>query len=153
MGAAYVFGLNTTKKVNASEGIERRGLVLSMLMQLKQTCNHPAQYLHQADGGPVEAAIAERSGKLTRLVELLEEIVAVGDRALIFTQFAEMGRLLHDYLAPALGCPTLVLHGGVPAPKRDQMVKRFQEEGHGPFLEGRLPRTGGLRAGSRRWND
>jgi SNF2 family DNA or RNA helicase len=122
------------QKVAETEGIERRGLVLSMLMQLKQICNHPAQYLHQAEGGSGEAAAAERSGKLTRLVELLEEIVAVGDRALIFTQFAEMGGLLHDYLGQALGCPTLFLHGGVPAAKRDQMVKRFQEEGHGSFL-------------------
>jgi SNF2 family DNA or RNA helicase len=109
-------------------------LVLSMLMQLKQICNHPAQYLHQAEGGSGEEVAAERSGKLARLVELLEEIVAVGDRALIFTQFAEMGGLLHGYLGRALGCPTLFLHGGVPAAKRDQMVKRFQEEGHGPFL-------------------
>jgi SNF2 family DNA or RNA helicase len=125
---------DSLQKVAESEGIERRGLVLSMLMQLKQICNHPAQYLHQAEGGSQEAAAAERSGKLARLVELLDEIVAVSDRALIFTQFAEMGGLLHDYLGRTLGCPTLFLHGSVPAAKRDQMVKRFQEEGHGPFL-------------------
>jgi SNF2 family DNA or RNA helicase len=125
------------QKVAVSEGIERRGLVLSMLMQLKQICNHPVQYLHQAGAGPLEAATSlrsERSGKLTRLTELLEEIVAVGDRALVFTQFAEMGGLLHSYLTQALGCPTLFLHGGVPAPKRDQMVKRFQAEGGDPLI-------------------
>ena len=131
------------QKVAESEGIERRGLVLSMLMQLKQICNHPVQYLHQADGSTAQAgdqpvppagALAERSGKLARLTEMLDEVVSVGDRALIFTQFAEMGHLLRAYLPQALGCPVQFLHGGVPPKKRDQMIKRFQEEDQGPLL-------------------
>jgi SNF2 family DNA or RNA helicase len=121
------------RKVEESEGIERRGLVLSMIMQLKQICNHPVQYLHQGDGsGPDTTALIGRSGKLERLTEMLEEVNSVGDRALIFTQFAEMGHLLRSYLPQALGCPVLFLHGGVPAAKRDQMIKRFQEDEHGP---------------------
>ena len=44
----------------------RRGAVLAMLGQLKQVCNHPEMVLHE--GGP----LAGRSGKLERLVELLE---------------------------------------------------------------------------------
>ncbi len=67
------------------DNMSRRGLVLSLLMQLKQICNHPAQYLK--DGSPLDG----RSGKLSRLTEMLEEIYAADDRALIFTQFAEMG--------------------------------------------------------------
>jgi SNF2 family DNA or RNA helicase len=123
------------RKVAESEGIERRGLVLSMLMQLKQICNHPVQFLHQADRAEVEIAdLTGRSGKLARLTEMLEELVSVGDRALIFTQFAEMGHLLRAYLPGTLGCPTQFLHGGVPARKRDQMVKLFQEGGYGPFI-------------------
>jgi SNF2 family DNA or RNA helicase len=131
------------QKVAESQGIERRGLVLSMLMQLKQICNHPVQYLHQADGGKVAAAdepapsvgtLAERSGKLARLTEMLDEVVSVGDRALVFTQFAEMGHLLRAYLPQAVGCPAQLLHGGVPPKKRDQMVNRFQEDGDGPLI-------------------
>ncbi len=121
------------RKVAESEGIERRGLVLSMLMQLKQICNHPVQYLHQADEAETDVVgLAERSGKLARLTEMLEEITSVDDRVLIFTQFAEMGHLLRSYLPPTLGYATQFLHGGVPAKKRDQMVKRFQEDEHGP---------------------
>jgi SNF2 family DNA or RNA helicase len=123
------------QEVAESEGMERRGLVLSMLMQLKQVCNHPVQYLHQSDGGEADVAeLAGRSGKLARLTEMLEEVVSVGDRALVFTQFAEMGHLLRAYLPQALGCPAQFLHGGVPAKKRDQMVQRFQENSHGPFI-------------------
>jgi SNF2 family DNA or RNA helicase len=124
---------DSLRKVAESEGIERRGLVLSMLMQLKQICNHPVQYLHQGNGsGPDTTALAGRSGKLERLTEMLDEVNSVGDRVLIFTQFAEMGHLLRAYLPQALGCAVQFLHGGVPASKRDQMIKRFQEEEHGP---------------------
>jgi SNF2 family DNA or RNA helicase len=66
-----------------AEGIDRRGRVLAGLLRLKQVCNHPAHYL--GDGSP----LGGRSGKLTRIVELLDEILAEGDRVLCFTQFAE----------------------------------------------------------------
>jgi hypothetical protein len=114
------------------DGIQRKGLVLSMLMQLKQVCNHPVQYLHQGgkDGG--DAELACRSGKLERLGELLEEVLAEGDRALIFTQFAEMGEMLAGYLPRAFGAGTQFLHGGTPPKVRDQMVRRFQEDEHAP---------------------
>jgi SNF2 family DNA or RNA helicase len=123
------------RKIEAQdEGIERRGLVLSMLMQLKQICNHPVQYLHQGetDGGGEMGKLAGRSGKLERLNELLEEILAAGDRALIFTQFAEMGSLLAGYLPRAVGGATQFLHGGTPPKARDRMVRRFQEESQAP---------------------
>ena len=119
------------EKISSSDGLARRGLILSMLMQLKQVCNHPAQYLHQS-AKEAEITYDGRSGKLERLVELLEEILEVGDRALIFTQFAEMGELLESYLPQALGSSVFFLHGGTPAKQRDQMVRRFQEEEHAP---------------------
>ncbi len=112
----------------AEEGIERKGLVLSTLLKLKQVCNHPAQFV--ADG----SALAGRSGKLARLEEMLEEVLAAGDKALIFTQFAEMGKLLRVYLQERLGCETLFLHGGTPKKQRDIMVQRFQEERRGAQL-------------------
>jgi SNF2 family DNA or RNA helicase len=115
------------------EGIERRGMVLSMLMQLKQICNHPVQYLHQTGkNGEAGDELVGRSGKLERLGELLEELLAEGDRALIFTQFAEMGQLLAGYIPRALGAPTQFLHGGTPPKARDQMVRHFQEDDLAP---------------------
>ncbi|MBI5841143.1 MAG: DEAD/DEAH box helicase [Chloroflexi bacterium] len=118
------------KKIEEEEGIKRRGLVLSMMMQLKQICNHPVQYLHQV--GKTDASLDNRSGKLERLGELLEEVLAENDRALIFTQFAEMGEMLTNFLPKAFGAATQFLHGGTPAKARDQMVKRFQEDEHAP---------------------
>jgi SNF2 family DNA or RNA helicase len=126
---------DTMAEVEASEGIQRHGLVLRLLTQLKQVCNHPLQYQHQ-----IEAALADRSqvrnrsGKLTRLEELLDEIVSSGDRVLLFTQYAEMGKLLSAYLPPTMGTSVQFLYGGTPARQRDQMVRRFQEDENGPSI-------------------
>jgi SNF2 family DNA or RNA helicase len=120
------------KRIEEEEGMKRRGLVLSMMMQLKQICNHPVQYLHQKNKLGADVSLDNRSGKLERLGELLEEVLADNDRALIFTQFAEMGEMLADYLPKAFGAATQFLHGGTTAKMRDQMVKRFQENDHAP---------------------
>jgi len=123
------------RQIEEKEGMERRGLVLSMLMQLKQICNHPVQYLHQlGKDGDAGKEMGGRSGKLERLDELLDEILATGDRALIFTQFSEMGQLLAGYLPHTLGVVTQFLHGGTPVKLRDQMVRRFQEDEHAPSI-------------------
>jgi SNF2 family DNA or RNA helicase len=106
-------------KIAASAGIERRGLVLSLLTSLKQICNHPAQYLHEP--GPVPG----RSGKLAALDELLEIITAEGESVLVFTQYVEMARLLEAHLTNG-GAPVVFLHGGVSAARREQLVREFQ---------------------------
>jgi SNF2 family DNA or RNA helicase len=121
------------EKVQDSDGIERKGMVLSLLMQLKQICNHPAQYLKQVNGDGIDpSALDSRSGKLNRLVEMLEEIIEVGDRVLIFTQFAEMGKLLSAHLPKTLGKSAQFLYGATPPKTREQMVNRFQEDEHAP---------------------
>ena len=112
------------EKIENSEGIERRGNVLAAMAKLKQVCNHPAQVLH--DRSPV----GRRSGKVIRLEELLEEILAEGDRVLCFTQFTEFAAMLLPHLAARFGTDVAYLHGGTPKTRRDEMVERFQS-GHG----------------------
>lgn len=114
-------------KIEDSEGIQRKGFVLSALMKLKQVCNHPAQFLHD------RSAINGRSDKVTRLKEMLDEVLAEGDKALIFTQFREMGGMLQEYLQEELDSEILFLHGGTSKKKRDTMIERFQSE-KGPPL-------------------
>jgi len=113
---------------NETEGIDRRGAVLAGLTRLKQVCNHPALLL--GDG----SALPGRSGKLTRIEELLEEIVDSGDRALAFTQYATWGELLAPYLSRRLGVRTLWFHGGVPRARRDAMVREFQAADGPPLM-------------------
>jgi len=114
------------KAIRGTEGIQRKGLVLATLTRLKQVCNHPAQFLQ--DG----SALAGRSGKLARIEEMLDEVIAAGHRALVFTQFAEMGGMLKRFLQERLGREVLFLHGGTLKPARDAMVARFQSDGGAP---------------------
>ncbi len=106
-------------KIEEADGIARRGLVLSLLTQLKQVCNHPAQFLHEP--GP----LPRRSGKLAALDELLDVILAEGESVLIFSQYVEMCRLIEAHLA-ARQVRTLFLHGGIGVRKREQLVEQFQ---------------------------
>jgi superfamily II DNA or RNA helicase len=105
----------------AADEISRRGLVLATMAKLKQVCNHPAHLL--GDG----SRLPGRSGKLARLEEICDEIMAEGDKALCFTQYAEFGRMLQPHLAARLGCPVLFLHGGTTKKQRDAMVATFTE--------------------------
>lgn len=118
----------TLELLDRSDGIQRRGLVLGLLTKLKQITNHPAHFLKQP--GP----LPNRSGKLERLTEMLEEALAVDDHALVFTQFVEMGTLLQRHLREVFGVEVLFLHGGTPALQRDQMVQAFQEEDGPPIF-------------------
>ncbi len=113
------------EKIENTQGIERRGNVLAAMAKLKQVCNHPAQLLH--DRSP----IGTRSGKVIRLEEILEEILAEDDRVLCFTQFTEFAEMLMPHLAARFGQDVLYLHGGTPRQRRDEMVARFQS-GDGP---------------------
>ena len=92
----------------ADEGIERRGLVLGLLTALKQICNHPAQYLHEA--GPLPG----RSGKLAALDELLEVILDEGEAALVFSQYVEMCALIEPTW-PTGACPRCSCTAACPA--------------------------------------
>lgn len=102
-------------------GIQRRGLILATLLKLKQVCNHPAHFMGDS------SQLADRSGKLARLEEMLEEALEEGDKALIFSQFSEMGTMLKPYLQQKLGREVLFLHGGTSRKLRDEMVQRFQD--------------------------
>ena len=109
------------QKLEDAEGIGRQGLVLATLMRLKQICNHPAQFLQ--DG----SKFAERrSHKLSRVCEMLDEIDAENESALVFTQFAEIGKSLETLFRRRYGGKVYYLHGGTPRTRREHMVEQFQ---------------------------
>ncbi|MFJ9142670.1 MULTISPECIES: DEAD/DEAH box helicase [Streptomyces] len=110
----------TLAEISAADGFERRGLVMKLLTALKQICNHPAQYLKEE-----QPRIADRSGKIELLDELLDTILAEQGSVLVFTQYVQMARLLEEHLT-ARGVGTQFLHGGTPVARREEMVARFQ---------------------------
>jgi SNF2 family DNA or RNA helicase len=108
------------EQIAQAQGMARRGRILALITGLKQICDHPALYLKQS--GPLQG----RSGKLARFTEMLEEVVAEGQAALVFTQYASMGRLLKAHISDSLGVEPLFLHGGTARASRDRLVDRFQ---------------------------
>ncbi|GAA3020215.1 DEAD/DEAH box helicase [Streptomyces fulvorobeus] len=110
----------TMAEISGAEGFARRGLVMKLLTALKQICNHPAQYLKEE-----RPRIADRSGKVELLDELLDTILAEDASVLVFTQYVQMARLLEQHLA-VRGVRTQFLHGGTPVAAREAMVNRFQ---------------------------
>ncbi|MEC5213536.1 superfamily II DNA or RNA helicase [Polaromonas sp. CG_9.5] len=111
-----------------TEGIGRKGVVLSFLMRFKQICNHPSQWLGDAAWNPQD------SGKFARLRELVEVIAARQEKVLVFTQFRETTEPLAAFLGSIFGREGLVLHGGTPVAKRRELVRRFQEDEQTPLF-------------------
>ena len=99
---------------------KRQGLVLQMILALKQICNHPTNFLKN---GNYDAML---SGKTELLLELLDGIISAGEKALIFTQFKEMGDLLERFIAERFGDRPMFYHGGCTVQQRQEMVERFQ---------------------------
>jgi len=119
------------QRLEKASGMERRGLILATLTKLKQVCNHPALVLKEGKGAPLR----NRSTKIERLLEMVEELRLEGDRCLIFTQYVEMGHLLQDILQKARQEPVQFLHGGSSKAQRDAMIARFQDQSLPPGEE------------------
>ncbi len=114
------------KQLSDSQGITRKGLILAALTKLKQICNHPVQFMHESS-----IDLQGRSGKLDRLIEMLSEVIENNEKALIFTQYAELGQLLRNYLQEVLDKDVLLLFGGTPQKEREELIKRFQSTDEG----------------------
>ncbi len=110
---------------------QKHGKILGLLTRLKQICNHPALALKEET---VDKDFLIRSAKLQRLEEILEEVIESGDRALLFTQFAEWGHLLQIYLQKRWRFDVPFLYGSTTKTERQAMIDRFQEDPRGPQI-------------------
>lgn len=120
---------NSLQELEEKIGIQRQGIIFSLLIKLKQICNHPAQFLKEK-----QPRMSDRSGKLMRLEAMLEELIEEGGRALIFTQFSEWGKLLQPYLQKKFSQDVLFLYGATRRKKRQEMIDRFQNAPNGPAI-------------------
>jgi non-specific serine/threonine protein kinase len=116
------------RSLEESEGIQRKGIVLAMLMRLKQICNHPSQWLND------DIWAEEDSGKWSRLREIAEVVAARQEKMLVFTQFHEMTAPLAGFLGQIFGRSGLVLHGETAVKTRKTLVQRFQDDETVPFF-------------------
>jgi SNF2 family DNA or RNA helicase len=110
---------DSLEKLNNSDGIKRRGIILATLTKLKQVCNHPANFLSD------QSNTSENSGKFQVLTEILEEIIASGEKIIIFSQFTKMCQLIQEFVTTKFKVPTYYLHGGVSQVKRTKIIDKF----------------------------
>ncbi|OCA84583.1 DEAD/DEAH box helicase [Pradoshia sp. D12] len=120
---------DTLDQVEKLSGFERKGLILQMLTKLKQICNHPALYLKEE----APKHILHRSGKMEKLIELLDIIYEQDESVLIFTQYIEMGNMIKQIAERRYGHVVPFLNGSANKKQRDTMVADFQD-GKYPIL-------------------
>lgn len=134
-GALYNQTVNQLMdRMQKLEGIERKGAILSTIMQLKQICDHPMLLTKEqilevsaSAGGEIDTEpLINRSAKLERLLAMVRELRDEGERCLIFTQYIGMGELLKAVLQQELQEPILYLNGSTSKLARDRMIEKFQ---------------------------
>lgn len=103
--------LNQYKGMNAA---------LPMLQKLRMYCTHPYLLDESAIGDP-----AAYSTKYERLCELLEEIIALGEKTILFTSYNRMFDILQDDIPKRYGIQVMAINGSTPAADRQDIVDRF----------------------------
>ena len=122
--------------IENSKGIQRKGIILKILTALKQTCNHPAQFLD------IKKPKISESGKMELLVNLLENILGADEKVLIFTQYVEMGKLIQELISKKFKREVLFLHGSQTRKEKAHIIDTFQEDDDYKILVATL-KTGG----------
>ena len=111
---------STMKAVQSSSGITRRGNILKLITSLKQICNHPAHYLKSKN------VKIEESGKMAHTIEVLRNIFLNDEKALIFSQYKEMGEILNKVVQEEFNIEPIFFHGSLPRNKREEYIEDFQ---------------------------
>ena len=110
------------------ELMSRRAAVLGGISRLKQICVHPALLTESRH------SLGDRSGKVTRLVDLCAQIVDEGQAVVVFTQFASFVPDLAAHLRDRLGVPVATLTGSDSRTARSATVAAFGESDGPPIL-------------------
>ena len=122
--------------IENSKGIQRKGIILKILTALKQTCNHPAQFLD------IKNPKISESGKMELLVDLLENILNADEKVIIFTQYVEMGKIIQKLVSKKFKQEVLFLHGSQTLKEKTEVINTFQEDEDYKILVATL-KTGG----------
>jgi len=103
--------------IENSKGIQRKGIILKILTALKQTCNHPAQFL------AIKNPKISESGKMELLVNILENILDNDEKVIIFTQYVEMGKLIQQLISKKFKQEVLFLHGSQTREEKTRIIR------------------------------
>ncbi len=113
------------KKMREETLTMHRMEVLEAILRLRQICCHPQL------SDPALPYSAQDSAKLQKLLEDLEAIIAEGRKALIYSQFTSMLRIIEKEIM-ARGWGYVVLDGSTR--DREGIVQKFQEDAATPLF-------------------
>jgi SNF2 family DNA or RNA helicase len=94
---------------------------LTALVRLRMFCTHPWAAGKFQDTTDAAAC----SAKLERCLQILEEIFAGGEKALVFTSFNEAADIIERAVGIRFRVPTAQINGSVPVPERQPLVDAF----------------------------
>lgn len=100
-------------------GINRRGAIFKLITSLKQVCNHPYHYLKHGDKSK------GASGKSQKLISITNNILENNEKALIFTQYKQMGEILDEIIQDEYDFQPLFFHGSLNIKQRETMIDEF----------------------------
>ena len=113
------------RELLSARGLSKgRAEVLSAITELRQICCHPVLCIPDYTGP---------SGKLEMLVDILLPAIQSGRRALVFSQFTRMLRLIESRLRQE-GVHSLYLDGDTPADERVKLCDSFNRGDGNIFL-------------------
>lgn len=110
------------EKISGFTGVNRRGNIFKLITALKQICNHPYQFLKSGEMSK------ELSGKMEKCVSLIQNIIDNDEKALIFTQYKEMGDILCQILNDECNINPLFFHGSLNVGQREKLIDKFQND-------------------------
>jgi SNF2 family DNA or RNA helicase len=107
------------------KGFEKSKIkIFSILTRLRQICCHPKLFLENYEGS---------SGKLELFEEILEDVLESGHRAIVFSQWTEMLRILEERIKER-GFEYFYLDGSTKSEERIDMANRFNSGQKQVFL-------------------
>jgi SNF2 family DNA or RNA helicase len=110
------------EQIRVAAAAENSGAAtITALTKLRMFCTHP----WLADSLRDVPDAAQCSVKFSRLLEILEEIISEGGKALIFTSYQQSIDILVSEIPSRTGIPADYIDGRVPVPERQAKVDAF----------------------------
>lgn len=119
---------------------DAKSISLATLTKLRMYCTHP--FLTE-DVSSLHTDPAKSSTKYARLCDLLAEIVASGEKVIVFTSYSGMFEILGRDIPLRFGIPVFSINGSTPVEERQPTVDQFSQH-TGSALMVLNPRAAGV---------
>ncbi len=119
---------------------DAKSISLATLTKLRMYCTHP--FLTEDLGG-LHSDPTKSSTKYARFCELLAEIVACGEKVIVFTSYSGMFDIFEKDIPLRFAIPVFSINGATPVEERQPTVDRFTQH-NGSALMVLNPRAAGV---------